>query len=112
MKKRHLLISFLLSATLAQAKAYKVVVRGDSPKPTTNTEVTITGSDSLIVTPSVNVNSITVSLKDAAGNVIEEHIAPAQAQSTLTLIAPDFPAGYFLEVRDSRGVVYQEFKYQ
>ena len=112
MKRKHLLLSALVFPLLAMGKEYTITIKTNNGNPIGHTEVTISGSDTLLVTPATTVNSIMVSLKDAAGNVIEEHTAPAQAHSTLTLIAPELPSGYFLEVRDSRGVVYQEFRYQ
>lgn len=114
MKKKTVLgIALCVAASISAAnKKHTLVIMGNTTPHSGHTEVTIRSEDTLEVKPSVNINSIVFSLKDAAGNVIEEHIAPAQAQSTLTLIAPELPTGYFLEVRDPRGVVYQEFKYQ
>lgn len=112
MKKNHLLFLALFMPLVAVAKEYTIKIKAKSGNPVGQTEVSISGSDTLLVTPSGNAHSITVALKDVDGSIIDEHVVPTAANHTLTFIAPELPTGYFLEVRDPRGVVYQEFTYQ
>lgn len=113
MRAKMLLLTVLLGAQMALAKDYVIVIR----KPDLSighTEVTDEPGvlhDTLSVVPSNEATTIYVTLRNANGNVLQQDCLSALREDYINIISPSLPNGYFLEVRDDRGFIYEEYKY-
>ena len=108
------LCSALLFALQMQAKNHTIVIHGKGTQSPQKTEVSTTGggisSDTLTVRPALDASIIYVCLKDTDGTVLDSHQCSATWNDQVTIIAPsNLPYGYFIEVRDDKGLVYKEF---
>lgn len=111
MKKIFLVATILLVALQAQAKDHKIVVRANSGHPTGHSEVYDNGnSDTLTVTPAIDAGTIRVLIKDVDGNALDEYAVPANRESQFVVTVPTLPEGYFLEVKDDRESVYNNYE--
>ena len=111
MKKSLLMIAAVLTAMLLQAKDHTIVVRTDQPTPKGNTEVKVEyapGGDVITITPSKDVSTITVTVKDEYGQIVAEGDVPANTEGVYELSTPDTTEGNTIEVSDDYGVVHVE----
>lgn len=112
MKKALLIISAMFITQFSLAKHITIVVRGNQPRPTGDTEVTTHGatlSDTLIVTPAKDASLLNITLKDANDNIYQSYCVPATCNDILSVISPSLPTGLMLEIRDDKGYIYREF---
>lgn len=113
MKKSLLMIAAVLTAMLLQAKDHTIVVRTDQPTPKGNTEVKVDyapGGDVITITPSKDVNTITVTVKDEYGEVVAEGDVPANTEGVYVVNTPGTTGENIIEVSDDNGVVYSDFE--
>lgn len=111
MKKSLLMIAAVLTAMLLQAKDHTIVVRTDQSTPKGNTEVKVDyapGGDVITITPSKDVSTITVTVKDEYGEVVAEGDVPANTEGVYELSTPETNEGGTIEVSDDYGVVHVE----
>lgn len=110
--RKSVLLSFtLLVALLAQAKDRTVVVRGGTGVTTGKTEVTIhegEGTDTITVTPGTDVTTITVTVRDLDGVLIQHDVLSATGDY-LEFSTPSSDNGCVVTLRDDNGVVYEEY---
>lgn len=109
-QKALLLFVVLLISQLADAKEYKLVVRGKGQSSKGHTEVTVHGGadgDSITVTPGATATSITVTLHDALGNVVSHDLLSTLGDE-LTLQTPPTSGGCLMVIRDDNDVVFTE----
>ena len=113
MKQKLFAFSVAVAAIfLAHAGNHTIVVRGDVPVESGKTEVSVTDScsDTLVVTPALDVTYIEVTVKDAEGEVVQQNFIPATVPSTTNVNTPVLPDGCILEIRDDNGMVYSEYE--
>lgn len=111
MKKEFLIIVTLVSALFIQAKDHTIVVKGPTDVKPGKTEVTIhegEGTDTITVTPGTDVTTITVTVRDLDGVLIQHDVLSATGDY-LELSTPSTDNGYILSVRDERSVVFEVF---
>ncbi len=111
MKKFYLLIAAVLTAMLVQAKEHTIVINGHSILTKGHTEVKVdqtANGDIITITPSKDVNTITVTVKDEYGEVVTEGDVPANTEGVYELSTPETNEGGTIEVSDDYGVVHVE----
>ena len=113
MKQKLFAFSVAVAAIfLAHAGNHTIVVRGDVPVESGKTEVSVTDScsDTLVVTPALDVTYIEVNIKDSEGEILQQEVLPATVPSTTHVNTPVLPDGCILEIRDDNGMVYSEYE--
>lgn len=111
-EKNILLFSVLAVAAMTQAKDRTIVVKGSGSTIPGKTEVTIhegEDSDTITVTPSSDVTTITVTVRDLDGVLIQHDVLSA-AGDNLELSTPSPDKGFVITLRDDDGVIYQEYE--
>ena len=109
--KALLLFAVLLFSQLADAKEYKLVVRGKGQSSKGHTEVTVHGGaegDSITVTPGATATSITVTLHDADGNVVSHDLLSTLGDELTLQTPPTSGGGCLMVIRDDNDVVFTE----
>jgi len=110
MRKRKTLLAIgVLIAMFALAKDRTIVVKGKGINEGIKTVVTSTGNDTLSVTPGESTTLLVISVKNAQGTILYQQVVPAIYEDHITIIAPELPEGYLMEVKDDRGYIYEEF---
>ena len=107
MKRICFILLCVISIVSVYADNHTVVVRGNGPTLSGNTEVSVT-QDSIVVKPAVGVSAITVTVTDVTGEVLSEQVLPAQSNATVNVTTPPPSEGYTLELRDDTGLIYLE----
>ena len=103
------LVAALLMTMLVQAKDRTIVVRAADVLEKGKTVVTSAGLDTLYVSPGEDVSFLYITLKDVRDNELYQLFVPASFTDNFTIISPELPEGYFLEVRDDKGYIYEEY---
>lgn len=114
MKKKVFCIVALAIALFAQAKNYTIVIRGTRPSNIGQSVVQTKEdpqTDTLTVLPATDVEYIFVSLKNSAGEVVESYVTSARCEDQVSVITPFIPQGYILQIRDDKGLVYEDITY-
>ena len=99
----------LLLAMFAQAKDRTIVVRGKGASTSLKTEVTSVGFDTLSVSPGMEAQKLIISIKTLEDGILYQQIVPVCYEDNYSIITPELPGGYFLEVRDDKGFIYKEY---
>lgn len=111
MKKASFIFMSLFMAQLAIAGNHVIVVKGDLPTTQTHTEVKVdptANGDVITITPSKDVNTITVTVKDEYGEVVAEGDVPANTEGVYVVNTPGTTEGGTIEVSDDNGLVHVE----
>lgn len=111
MKKIFSVCLLVSSILLSQAGERTIVIRQNPLLNAGKTKVTTHeggDSDSLVVEPGANATAICVHVKDAVGQVLSQHVLPAQTETTIVVETPTPTEGGSIEISDDEGVVYEE----
>ncbi len=99
----------LFTAMLSNAKDHTIVVRGSASSVKGNTEVRVelsNESDSIIVSPGVNVCDILITIKNFYGEIIGQQQLSAYDNNEITISTSDYSEGTWIEIDDNRIKVY------
>ena len=112
MNKKKLLAALLFVAIVAPAKDHTIVVKGPGNQTKSKTEVTShegEDSDTLTVTPGTGITTITVTVRDLDGTLLQQDVLSASGDY-LNISTPLITNGCVVTLRDDDGVVYTEYE--
>lgn len=112
MKKILFLFVSAFIAEITLAKDRTIVVRSEHGITKGNTEVHVhegEDSDTITVTPGSDIATITVTVRDLDGVLIQHDVLSA-AGDYLELSTPSTDNGFVITLRDDDGVIYQEYE--
>ena len=113
MKKASFIFMSLFMAQLAIAGNHVIVIHNDTKGSNQKTEVGVdqtANGDVITITPSKDVNTITVTVKDEYGEVVAEGDVPANTEGVYVVNTPGTTEGGTIEVSDDYGVVHVEME--
>ena len=99
----------LFTAMLSNAQDHTIVVRGSASSVKGNTEVRVeqsNESDSVMVSPGVNVSDILITVKNGYGEIIGQQQLSAYDNSEITISTSDYSGGTWIEIDDNKIKVY------
>ena len=108
MRSKLFLIATMLFVLSAQAKERTIYIRGDNVPLKGNTEVESIGTDTLLVSPAKDCETISISIKNTLGVILYFQCVSATYNDFIRVVAPELPESYILEIRDDKGTVYTE----
>ena len=111
MKKASFIFMSLFMAQLAIAGNHIIVIHNDTKGSNQKTEVGVdqtANGDVITITPSKDVNTITVTVKDEYGEVVAEGDVPANTEGVYVVNTPGTTGENIIEVSDDNGVVFTE----
>lgn len=114
MKSRIITSLLFTAAQIGLAKDYVLDIKPTNPLSTGHTEVTIRGigsnPDTLTVIPGKDISHIQVAVSDTKGNKLSDDVIPTIVPQTYRMSLPDMPNGCILEIRDNKGVIYENYE--